>query len=543
LRPVLGIDRTSPVLVVCGGADDLTGGELGRAQQMLGAAVPSAAAVCGATVVDGGTSSGVMGVTGAARARRPDALPVLLGVAPLGQISYPGGPAGDRVSLEPNHSHFVLAQSSEWGGETRLLIDLATALADGDPVVMVVAGGGSVATAEVLAAVRRGWPVFIIERTGGLADRLGSLRAAQQAVEDPELREIVETGDLRLIAGEGPEDLTRQLSWELQNEPVLKSAWQEFAACDHMASRLRTRFTCFQASILFLGVAATLLALIYNETHAQALHWLVVAAPVLVSVLIALAGRHAAGQRWVLLRAAAETIKAEIYRYRTRTPPYDGQAADKTAPRQQVLADRIDAIKDRLLQTEVSSGPLPAYDGPLPPEMYGAGPDDDGLSPLSPARYLSIRVDDQLAYYHGRVRSLSRRRWRLQLVAIAAGGTGALLAAAGFDLWVGLTGGVTAASLAYLGYLQVDNTIVTYNQSAARLAGLERWWLALSAGQHGPGAFQALVARAEEVLTGELAGWVQQMNDAMADLKNRESGPVGPAAAAADAGHPRQANR
>ncbi len=175
------------------------------------------------------------------------------------------------------------------------------------------------------------------------------------------------------------------------------------------------------------------------------------------------------------------------------------------------------------MQTQASSGPLTPYNGPLPPEMYGAGRDDDGLSPLDAERYLQIRVADQLAYYHGRVRSLDRGRNVLQLLAIAAGATGAILAAAGLEVWIGLTSGASAAALAYLGYLQIDNTVVTYNQAAAKLAGLEREWRTRSPAQRNSAALRDLVTRGEAVLTTELAGWVQQMSDTLEDLKNRQA--------------------
>jgi len=140
------------------------------------------------------------------------------------------------------------------------------------------------------------------------------------------------------------------------------------------------------------------------------------------AVLIAVAGRRAVGQRWVMLRAAAEAIKAEIYRYRALAAVDASRlAGGEHASRQQELAAHLDAIDTRLMQTQASSGPLTPYNGPLPPEMYGAGRDDDGLSPLDAERYLQIRVADQLAYYHGRVRSLDRGRNALQLLAIAAG--------------------------------------------------------------------------------------------------------------------------
>src|SRR5262249_6735371 len=152
-----------PVIVVSGGASSLTGPALDRTRAVLGPAVVAAARLTGAAVVDGGTAAGVMAVLGAARAEQPAALPALVGVAPGGTITYPGGPVGDeRVPLEPSHTHFVLADSAEWGSETALLLDVAGALSGHDPIAVLLAGGGAVTKAEALEAVRRGWPVFVL---------------------------------------------------------------------------------------------------------------------------------------------------------------------------------------------------------------------------------------------------------------------------------------------------------------------------------------------------------------------------------------------
>ncbi len=540
--------RGRPVIVVCGGAGDLADGELDKASAVIEAAVASAAEVTSAVLVDGGTSAGVMRLTGQARARWPRALPVLVGVAPAGQVTYPGGPAGERVPLEENHSHFILADSSEWGGETPLLMTVAEKLAGDGCVVMVLAGGGQVARSESLEAVRRGWPIFAIAGTGGLADSLLRLWAIHKtprrrfaasalpgrlkyrplppssAITDPDLREIISQADIRPVTGTEPVRLARQLAWEVQEEPVLKDAWQRFATYDQLAVRFRRMFTLFQASILVLGVAATLLALIDDRLRDPALHWAVIVAPILVSVLIAVASRRALGQRWVMLRAAAESIKAEIYRYRTtlHTAPAAGSART-AAHGQEQLASQLDVIETRLMQTEASSGPITPYQGPLPPEMYGAGRDDDGLSPLDPDRYLQIRVRDQLIYFHQRVRTLDRKRSLLQSLAVASGAAGAILAAAKLEVWIGLTAGASAAALAYVGYLQVDNTIVTYNQTASRLAGLRRGWLALSQAQQNDTAFKHLVADCEAALAAEQSGWVQQMNDTFETLRHNQA--------------------
>ena len=55
------------------------------------------------------------------------------------------------------------------------------------------------------------------------------------------------------------------------------------------------------------------------------------------------------------------------------------------------------------MQTEASSEPLTAYDGPLPPKMYGRAPPTTAYRPWTPTEYLELRVGDQLSYYHPKV--------------------------------------------------------------------------------------------------------------------------------------------
>jgi hypothetical protein len=164
-----------PVILVCGGAIELKGRALDRARTMIDHAVAPVAGRMGAVVVDGGTAAGTMLLTGAARVSQPDNLPVLLGVAPEGLVSYPGGPSAG-VPLDSGHSHFILAPGDQWGGETRVLIEVAQALAGRGPVVVVVAGGGPVTRLEIAAARAHGWPVLAMAGTGGEADGSDAVR-------------------------------------------------------------------------------------------------------------------------------------------------------------------------------------------------------------------------------------------------------------------------------------------------------------------------------------------------------------------------------
>ena len=134
-----------------------------------------------------------------------------------------------------NHSHFVLADSDEWGGETGLLMAVAAARARNCRVAVVLAGGGEVAKTEVVQSIRRGWPVFVIQGTGGLADsilelwrthRVPARRPASRllpgvlkdgmppppsSIADADLREIVSEGDIRAVTGTEPARPLRDL--------------------------------------------------------------------------------------------------------------------------------------------------------------------------------------------------------------------------------------------------------------------------------------------------------------------------------------------
>jgi hypothetical protein len=541
-----------PVVAIFGGADRLSDEAEQHATAVIGPGLSSAARTTGATIVDGGTAAGVMSIVGEAVAERVGDRAVLLGVVPADLVSMPDAPAAERVPLEPNHSHFVLVSGSEWGAETEPLLRLADTLAAGSPVVAVLVGGGDISKIEALGAVRRRWSLLVAERTGGVADLIATRRRALRASpdrrtervlgrlrgrgrehraqpKDPDLDEIAGADATRLLASDEASEFARALAWELHDKEVLKGAWRTFAGYDALAKSARTTFSRLQATILLVGIGGTFFALLddsidFGDWFGDVVHWGVVAAPILVSLLIAVAVRIGFVKRWVLLRGAAEAVKSEIFRYRTETGVYAaGALAQEGLTRDEAVAARLNALDERLMHTDASSGPLTPYAGPLPPRMYGASARDDGLSRLDADRYLLFRVGDQLNYFHPKVVQLARRLRVLQLLALTVGAAGTLLAAAGLEVWIGLTTAIAAAAVAYLGYLQVEPTLVAYNQAAGRLESLHRLWTAQPAKKRD---FEWLVNEAEGVLTTELSGWVEQMSQAIEEAARRVGTPT-----------------
>jgi len=556
----LGVASGRPALVLCGGAASLDTDIATRAAlaPVLGPAVLTAAAHTSAAIIDGGTDAGVVALLGQAASTWDGSAP-MLGVAPAALVADPAGATTDEgaVRLEPHHPFFVLTPGEAWGDETPWLTALAAAAAGSEPVVMVLAGGGTVAVAEVSEAVRRGWPVVLLEDTGGLARELAmrwrqahlpdrrswlarllsrraeppSLPPELSAVSEDELLRLVIVGRFRLVPSRTATELAQALAWEMQHRPVLADAWERFARYDQAAVGLRRSFERSQLVILALGLAATLLALLLRALDtplhgsatwvATSMHWMVVALPLLAGALIAFADRFAFGKRWVLLRGAAETIKSEIYCYRTGTGIYAESAAATPSP-EQLMAVRLAAVDSRLFDTEVSAADLPAYTGVLPPPESWIAATDDGFSHLSADRYMSVRACDQIRFYQARTERHGRKLQYIQATILLAAAAGGFVAAVGQEIWVGLTTALATAFAAHRSYLQLDATMVAYNQAASRLKNLLTYWEARPAAERAS-EFGWLVEQTEAVLQTELGGWVQQMNEALHTLQRQQA--------------------
>jgi hypothetical protein len=527
----LRLETRRSVILVAGGAEALPADARAFLTQLFGRGVARAAAEIGAVIIDGGTQAGVMEVLGQAAADCGHRGPVL-GIAPAGLVASPdgsaGGRSGDVVPLEPNHSHFILADAAAWGGELKTMFDVATVLAEGAKAVTLVAGGGPHTLAEVRESVRRGWPVIAIEGSGGIADALAARPPGE--VEDPMLAEIYADGELEAFPLRGAaEALDRRIVRALTGDTTLRLAWERFAALDTAAGAHQRTFVKVQATILGLTVLVTVLALLKatlerqgalrpGTVAMQALLYLILVMPIVISILIAASNRFRSGNKWLLLRAAAETVKSEIFRYRVRAGAYRDAGARET-----VLTQNVEDITRRLVRSEVNTSAIAPYEGPIPPRGSTSDADSDVLARLTPQRYVAQRLMDQLAYYRRRAAKLDRQLTALQWSILLLGGVATFLAAIGLDLWLALIATIVTAISGFLGHRQVEGRLTTYNQTATDLENVRGWWIALSAEEQGDARnVDKLVDCVESLLGSELGGWLRKMQDALDDLRKDE---------------------
>jgi hypothetical protein len=320
---------------------------------------------------------------------------------------------------------------------------------------------------------------------------------------------------------------------EKGENPTMEQAWQQFALYDKNAILLQKNSRKLQIWVLALGVAATIMALTQTQLitlsiiaekswQKTAFQYVIIIIPIIISVIIAASNRFKAGNKWLLLRAGAEAIKQEIYRFRTLTKIAAGQQEPDTSSDEK-LVDKITKISSQIMQTEINLTALQPYAGPIPPKMYGASGSDDGFSFLTPESYIEMRLDDQLNYYSLKIVKLEKKLKFFQWLIYIMGGAGTLVAAIGFELWVALTTSLAGVFASYLEYQQVENSLIIYNQAAASLSNIKTWWRALpNKKKREPENVEKLVENTEKILQNEMSGWVQQMQDAFEKFRASE---------------------
>jgi hypothetical protein len=148
-----------------------------------------------------------------------------------------------------------------------------------------------------------------------------------------------------------------------------------------------------------------------------------------------------------------------------------------------------------------------------------------------------LRLGDQLDYYSKKTPQLEKQIKQMQVAILVAGGAGTLLAAVGAELWVALTTALATSLTTWLVSRQPEETLVRYNQAAADLGNVRDWWTKLSpAAKRNPKNIDQLVEVTEKVLETETSGWVQRMENALAQLKAEEEKGEG---SRADKSHPK----
>ena len=508
----LGLEAPEMIISVVGDMEQLDGNRRDDLARLFDNGIVRVAAEVKSVIIDGDMDNQMTTMLGQAVADQGFTT-ALLGVRLNNKVTYPGDKIERKSSvisslipLDANHSYFVLAEKDARGTRDRLI----ETLGQKSPVVTVLVGGSEDVEEEILYSVRNGWPIVVIDGSGGLADTIAvqwrkkmspSLanrfvsrvveffpdkdRNQSQRSRSP-IAEIIDIGDIYLFTSRSKSEELRQLLRQLivsQQEKTLKLAWRKFAVYDSNAIRQRRLSARYIVLLLELVVFATLIVLIQTQlkitsnlyilgfSFNQLLHFFVVLFPILISILYAINSRFFSRESVpISLRSCAEAYKQEIFRYRTRTGVYQAGQIDE-------LARKLGSIDQQLVETGVNTISIHSYRGPIPPFTIAR---DDGFSILNSEQYVDVRLRDSILYFRMKIAQLNRSLLFYNSLVIVLGGLGTLIAALRFDLWIGLIMVIISSIIAYIEYRQIGKYVLQYNMIQIKLENILQWWKSLT---------------------------------------------------------------
>jgi len=526
-------DKGVPVLVVIGGAanldaatNDTTKNEPSNTESdpnqrfriLLSAffehAVRPAVRSAGAVVITGGTNAGIMRIAGETL---NDVARALVGVAPGSQV----GLAAGLVNPEPHHHFLVRGRGATWGSETEVMFRLAETLAsNGTSVLVLLGNGGEVAEKEARQFLDAGWPIAVIAGSGGYADQLAEAVAPRRPWSrwTRRSKEASRANVERLTAGVGAgRDSRQRILWRLHEDVLLKLAWLRYVALNEAANGLKRQSSRWQAlvgfgSLVFFVVVSLLAQLAVNrvttpggqlEPAAASEPWarllpvleaLATSLPLALTVVVGLSGFLAAERRWRAVRAGAESLLRQIYRYRAAKLSNYPQAS---AQLRSVMAAVDSAVA-------ASGAPLAGQNLGVVRERPAGLHDPLELAELTPKAYLEHRVDKQLSYF--RRKAMSAQRVDAFLLAITGATTAVAMVLVGtkYSVWVSLLFLFAAGLGSRRARVRGADRVSAFNQA---VAGVQRARVAWTGSQQDEAAFLTLVTEVELALEREAISW------------------------------------
>lgn len=308
---------------------------------------------------------------------------------------------------------------------------------------------------------------------------------------------------------------------ELNKTPILEVAWRKFAQYDDASVKRTAAFTNLRRWIAILGVLATLFAIltsIFSDSlppiGGLILKFLLVAAPILASLLAAYTNEFFSSGDWLVARAGAEEILKDIYMYRTilRDSP----------KRREWLEKRLAQVQRSVYRGMNGELVMESFKGAVPPKPRFNPEDpknDNGFSDLTGDEYFKFRLENELNWHVKKVNAKQRERTRLQMLIYISGAVGALLAAIGdgLTIWVALTAAFTSA---FLGWQQLKNlelVVKNYSKVIMELGIISDHWKNLEAEERTQTEFNRMVRATEDVLWSRNVEYIKAMQEALKD--------------------------
>ena len=134
---------------------------------------------------------------------------------------------------------------------------------------------------------------------------------------------------------------------------------------------------------------------------------------------------------------------------------------------------------------------------------------DDHHSPITPEKYLQIRVAPLLAFYQERLPFYSRMRFFFESALVLGSMSGTVLAFLSLSKWAAVPAALTAAVAAYSEFHGTEKKLLRYSDSIANLDSVLMWWRTLTDVEKASVENKnKLVSTCEQTFQSERQAWV-----------------------------------
>ncbi len=309
--------------------------------------------------------------------------------------------------------------------------------------------------------------------------------------------------------------------------PILEVAWRKFAQYDDTSVRRTASFTRLRRSILIFGVLATLLSILTTIYPAEfpplgsfILKILLVASPIIASVLAAIGNEYYSTGDWLVARAGAEEILRDMYLYRT--------ILKGNPKRREWLEKRLARVQRSVFRGMNGELVMETFKGNVPPKprFYPEEPgNDNGFSDLSGEEYFKYRLENELHWHEKKIIVKQKERFRLQISIYLMGALGAIIAAiatfgdsySNLAIWVALTASLTGALSVWQQLKNLEQVVRNYSKVIIELGIISDHWKNLTNDERLQSEVNRMVQGTENILWSRNVEYIKSMQEALRD--------------------------
>jgi len=292
-------------------------------------------------------------------------------------------------------------------------------------------------------------------------------------------------------------------------EHAVNVVWEHFRRLDVTSVRDKQRWLWKKRALLFpsllvivlLPISRPLLPVFLrpeaSERWLDVLTWFSTVVAALLAFVQQLVGADP-NQRWIRSRAAAESLRSEVFRFIAAAAPYDkGWDVQVFLARAQELQEPVhDLVPESLTDSELHEG--------------------RPTCPATPASYRAERVEDQIRFFTRKAAECDRDARRTKRWTWVLGGLMVLFGASApslaprtsFDMWILVLTSLSAtlATQLYMGRNEFQAAL--YQGASSQLAFMKARWLVQ--GEEAGVSQAEFVARFEDELSKVNGAWLSE---------------------------------